>query len=98
LISAEQQQAYMKQFSDYFYICLYGEEPAGYIGVIEDDIRVATHPKFQNSGIASFMINNIKTLFPKASAKIKISNNASLAVFKKCGFEVKYYLLEQKNE
>lgn len=93
-ITYEQQQVYMEQFSDHFYICLYNNEPAGYIGIIDDDIRVATHPSFQNKGIATFMVNNLKKLFPNSIAKIKIDNKASLALFKKCGFKIKYYLLE----
>lgn len=93
-IMEEQHTLYMKQFSDHFYICLYNNEPAGYIGIINEDIRVATHPNFQKKGIATFMVNNVKTLFPNSVAKIKIDNKASLALFQKCGFKIQYYLLE----
>jgi GNAT superfamily N-acetyltransferase len=94
IITQEQQQAYMSQYNDYFYICLYKGKPAGYIGVIDNDIRVATHPDYQGKGVGSFMVKQIKKLQPSSVAKVKIDNKASLGLFKKCGFEIKYYLLE----
>jgi RimJ/RimL family protein N-acetyltransferase len=94
IITQEQQQAYMSQYNDYFYICLYKGKPAGYIGVIDDDIRVATHPDYQGRGVGSFMVKEIKKIQPLSVAKVKIDNKASLALFKKCGFKIKYYLLE----
>jgi RimJ/RimL family protein N-acetyltransferase len=94
IITQEQQQAYMSQYGDYFYICLYKGEPAGYIGVIDNDIRVATHPDYQGKGVGSFMVKEIKKLQPSSVAKVKIDNKASLGLFKKCGFEIKFYLLE----
>ena len=94
-IEPEQHQEYMKNYSDYFYICLYNNEPVGYIGIINDDIRVATHPDFQGKGIGSFMVQEMWKMHPTAVAKVKINNDASLNLFKKCGFKIKYYLLEQ---
>ena len=96
IIDPEAHQEYMKKYSDCFYICLIDEIPAGYVGVIQNDIRVATHPNFQGQGVGKFMINNIMNLNPAAHAKIKIDNQASLRLFKSCGFEKKYYLLEKK--
>ena len=95
VIEPFQHEQYMKQFSNCFYICLYNEEPAGYIGIVNDDIRVATHPDFQGKGVGSFMVKEICKIYPNAVAKVKLDNKASLALFKKCGFKVKYYLLEQ---
>ena len=94
VITQKQQQDYMSQYNDYFYICLYKGEPAGYIGVIDDDIRVATHPDYQGKGVGSFMVREIKKLCPTSMAKVKIENKASLGLFQKCGFKIKYYLLE----
>tara|TARA_R110000822_G_scaffold287043_1_gene408343 strand:- start:4260 stop:4643 length:384 start_codon:yes stop_codon:yes gene_type:complete len=88
-------EEYMKQFSNCFYICLQNNKPAGFIGVIGDDIRVATHPDFQGKGVGSFMVKEIRKMYPTALAKVKIENNESLTLFKKCGFKIKYYLLEQ---
>jgi ribosomal protein S18 acetylase RimI-like enzyme len=84
----------MSQYNDYFYICLYKGKPAGYIGVIDNDIRVATHPDYQGKGIGSFMVKEIKKIQPSSVAKVKVDNKASLGLFKKCGFKIKFYLLE----
>lgn len=97
-ITQEQQQAYMSQYNDCFYICLYNGEPAGYIGVIDDDIRVATHPDYQGKGVASFMINEIMKIHTNALAKVKVDNEASLRLFKSCGFTEKFFVLGKKNE
>ena len=86
----------MEQHSDCFYLCILDEQPAGYVGVINDDIRIATHPDFQKKGVGKFLLSEIKNVFPSAYAKIKIDNEASLKLFQSAGFEVKYYLLERK--
>jgi len=96
IIEIEDHQEYMKKYSDCFYICLIDEDPAGYVGVIQDDIRVATHPNFQGQGVGKFMINQIMKMNPVAYAKVKIDNKASLKLFKSCGFEKKYFLLEKQ--
>jgi len=96
IIDPESHQEYMKKYSDCFYICLIDEDPAGYVGVIQDDIRVATHPNFQGQGVGKFMINQIMNINPNAYAKVKIDNQTSLRLFKSCGFEKKYYLLEKE--
>jgi len=74
---------------------LIDENPAGYVGVIDLDIRVATHPEFQGKGVGKFMINALMTLYPESFAKIKVENTASLRLFESCGFSKKYYILEK---
>ena len=95
-ISPGQQENYMAENEEYFYICLADEEPAGYVGVIEEDIRVATHPDFQGVGVGSFMIDEIHKLYPTAQAKVKVNNIASFSLFVKNGYKVKYYILERE--
>ena len=46
-ITPEQQTAYMTKYSDCFRIALLNNEPVGYIGVIENDIRICVHPDYQ---------------------------------------------------
>ena len=94
-ITVEQQRQYMKKFNNNFYICLYKSDPAGYIGIIENDIRVATHPQFQGKGIGSFMVNSVMEMYPDAYAKVKIDNIASYNLFKKCGFKVNQFVAEK---
>ena len=95
-ITSIQQAEYMLKYNSNFWICLADITPAGYVGVIDDDIRIATHPDFQGKGVGSYMINEIIKRCPNAVAKVKLDNNASLKLFEKCGFTKKYYLLEKR--
>jgi len=87
-ITEEQQTKYMINNAYNYRICLVDEIPAGYVGVIEDDIRICTHPDFQNMGIAKFMIIECMKIWPTAHAKVKLGNTASDKLFISCGFEV----------
>lgn len=92
-ITPEQQKQYMKKYSDCYRIALLKGQPVGFVGVIEDDIRVCTHPEFQGNGIGKFMINECMKVWPTAFAKVKINNEASLKLFEACGFTKKFYIL-----
>ena len=94
-IAKQEHAGFMQEHGDNFYICLLGEQPAGYAGIIGKDIRVATHPDFQNKGVGKFMINSLMKRHPEAFAKVKIDNEASLRLFESCGFKKKYYILEK---
>jgi GNAT superfamily N-acetyltransferase len=94
-ITEIEQATYMLEYNSNFWVCLVENIPTGYVGVIDNDIRVATHPDFQGMGIATFMINQIMTIEPQAIAKVKFDNEPSLKLFEKCGFKKKYYLLER---
>ena len=94
-ITPEQQRRYMKKYKNNYYICLWKNEPVGYVGQIDGDIRIATHPDFQQRGVGSFMINEIMKKHPECYGKVKIKNQASLSMFEKCGFKKKYYILER---
>ena len=94
-VTKEQQLQYMSEYNDCFYVCLINKEPAGYVGVIDKDIRVATHPDFQGKGVGKYMINQLMEIHPNAYAKVKLKNEASLKLFEKCGFKKKFYILEK---
>lgn len=95
-ITEEQQIEYMTKHHNCFRICLDNDDPVGYVGVIDNDIRIATSPSYQKRGVGKFMLQQIETVFPGAVAKIKIENEASLKLFLSGGFKVKYYLLERE--
>jgi len=92
-ITEEMQESYMKNHSQFYRIALVDGEPAGYVGVIDDDIRVCTHPDFQGKGVGKFMINKCMEIWPTAFAKVKVDNEASLRLFRSCGFKKKFYIL-----
>ena len=94
-ISRQNHLHYMEKHGENFYICLVDDEPAGYVGVIDRDIRVATHPDFQGKGVGKFMINALMILYPDSLAKVKIENTPSLRLFEACGFTKRYYILEK---
>ena len=94
-ISQQDHENYMKKNSHFFWICLDKGSPIGYIGIIDNDIRIATHPDYQGLGVGSFMLNEIMKVYPNAIAKVKIANTASLKLFEKNGFTKKYYILEK---
>jgi len=94
-ITEAQQVGYMTNNAQFYRVCLVDGNPAGFIGVIDDDIRVCTHPDYQKKGVGKFMVEAIMKEFPTALAKIKITNEASLKLFESCGFTKHFYLLKQ---
>lgn len=94
-ITEQQQNEYMSKHEQFYYVCLLGDDPVGFVGVINDDIRVATRPGYKKMGVAKFMINEIMKIFPNAIAKIKSNNIASIALFKSCGFETEYLIMKK---
>ena len=94
-ISSSNHMTYMKKYGTMYYICLIENQAAGFVGVIDDDIRVATHPSFKKRGVGKFMIDELMKRHPNGVAKVKVENEASVRLFESCGFTKKYYLLEK---
>ena len=89
---------YMNLNNEKYYICLENDDPVGFVGSVNNDIRFAVIKEKQGKGIGNYMIGFIKTKFPKAQAKVKIENISSLKCFKKNGYKIKYYILESEIE
>jgi ribosomal protein S18 acetylase RimI-like enzyme len=102
-ITEEQQEKYMQKYNDCYYLCLQNETPVGYVGVVDDDIRICTDPEHQKLGAGAFMLNEIIKVFPNATAKILKDNTPSINLFKKCNFTIVnedknlYYLVYGKH-
>lgn len=97
-ITIDQQINYMEKYNDNYYVCLYNGEPCGFIGEIDGDIRICTHPTYHSKGIGTFMIREFSNIKNDIYAKIKIDNIASIKAFEKAGYEKKYYILEPINK
>ena len=94
-ITTEMQINYMNTHSQYYRVAVINNIPAGYVGVIEDDIRICTHPDFQGQGIGKFMLTEIMKIFPNAYGKVKINNEASRRLFLKAGFKEKFIIYDK---
>jgi len=98
VISSEAQVAYMGVFASCYRVALVDGVPAGFVGVIDGDIRVCTHPDFQGLGVGRFMIEGIMRVFPGAFAKVKVGNEASVRLFESCGFRKKFFIFERDDD
>ena len=94
-ITKDQQRRYMEKHHGEYIVALYNDEPAGFAGSLDNDIRVCVHPDYQGKGIAGFLITELMERFPDSFAKVKIENEASRKLFESCGFQIKYWLMER---
>ena len=101
-ITPEQQAKYMTKYGDGYFICLSEKEkPIGFIGEVEDDIRVAVIQDFQRMGVGKFMVNEFMKLRPDSYAKMQHDNIASKKLFESSGFtyvkmDDNFYYYEKK--
>jgi ribosomal protein S18 acetylase RimI-like enzyme len=97
-ISADEQIDFMKDHWHEYLIALKDQrDPCGFVGVIDGDIRVCTHPDYQGVGVGKFMIQEIAKRFPNAVAKIKTENLASKALFEASGFENTFLIYQKRS-
>ena len=82
-ITSEQQIQYMDKNHTHYYICVLKNKPLGFIGVMENDIRLCTHPDAQGKGVATFMLEEIVKLYPNATGRILKDNLPSQKAFEK---------------
>lgn len=87
-ISEEQQKKYMSKHSQDYWICLNGEIPVGFIGVVENDIRLAVEPSYKNKGVGTFMVGEISKIDKNATAKVLLDNTPSQKTFEKNNFQI----------
>jgi len=85
-ITKVDQCRYMEKHNDDYYICLHEGVPVGYIGAVDNDIRIAVHKDYQRQGIGEAMVREFMLLKPDSRAKILIYNTVSQKLFEKCGF------------
>lgn len=87
-ITSEQQIEYMSKYGDCYEICLSGDTPVGFVGVVDNDIRFAVEPNFHGKGVGKYMIMDLIHKNPDSTAKVKHDNLASMKVFESCGFKL----------
>jgi GNAT superfamily N-acetyltransferase len=93
-ITPEQQQKYMAAHWQEFFIALIENEPAGFVGCVNGEIRTCTHPDFQKRGVGVFMMREIIKLFPRSVSKVKMENTASRRMCEAAGQVARYVIYE----
>ena len=95
LISVATHHKYMVDNFQNYLLCIEEGKIIGFIGHVNNDIRLATRKSHQNKGAGKFMVEGFMKKFPNSFAKVKINNKASEKLFESCGFKKKYYILEK---
>ncbi|GLR88146.1 GNAT family N-acetyltransferase [Bradyrhizobium iriomotense] len=85
-ITSQQQRTYMKLHWRNYFIAILEARPVGFVGSIDNDIRVCVHPDHWRRGIGRFLITELMQRFPHASARVKERNEAGNALFRSTGF------------
>jgi ribosomal protein S18 acetylase RimI-like enzyme len=96
--SDESHIKYMKQYGKYYYIAIVDDIAVGFVGVVDNDIRIAIDPDYKNLGIGKQLIGFIVNKFPLSIAKIKYNNIASIKLFENCGFNKTFILMENQKD
>mgnify|MGYP006089255471 CR=1 FL=1 len=95
-IDEKTHESFMDKYSKNYLIAITDEkEVVGFAGVVDNDIRIAVDPDFKGLGVGTRLLKKIKNEFPNSAAKISIDNEASMRLFKSCGFIKKFYILHQ---
>jgi RimJ/RimL family protein N-acetyltransferase len=99
-ITEDQQKSYMEKYEKNYWICLSGNTPVGFVGMVDNDIRLAVQPKSKGMGIGTFMIQELIKNHKDGTAKVLLDNLSSQKVFEKNNFtnyksdeKFKYYKL-----
>ncbi len=94
ILSGAHRKYMFNHFSNYL-LCVENDEVLGFIGHVENDIRLGTRKEYQRRGVAKLMVESFMEKYPDAFAKVKLDNEASLKLFERCSFNKKYYILEK---
>lgn len=85
----------MARHSSCYLIALRDGKPAGYGGVVENDLRICVHPDEQARGIGQRLLEAVMKRFPGAEVRVRWGNEASLRLFSKCGY-APYLIIMQR--
>lgn len=85
-ITPADQNEYMKKHGKDYFVCIEDGVPVGFIGAVDNDIRLAVDVQYRRKGIGRFMIDIFMIMKPDSTAKVKYNNTASINLFRSCGF------------
>jgi ribosomal protein S18 acetylase RimI-like enzyme len=102
-ITVAMQHAYMSKYKDCYRIAVnQNTEGIGYIGDVDNDIRIAVHPNYKGKGMGKIMLSLFMESRREGVAKVLKNNQASLRLFTKCNFKIEredetFYFLKYSN-
>lgn len=77
----------MKNHNKDYKVCILNNIPVGFIGEVDFDLRLAVHERYQNKGVAKYMLKNFKTK-KHTIGKVKKDNIHSKSLFISCGWKL----------
>lgn len=81
-ITKAQQKEYMKIHGENYYVFLdKSNKPLGFVGVVDNDLRLAVLPEYQHTGIGKFMLDFIRIKHPDMIVKVRKTNKAGQSFF-----------------
>lgn len=96
-ITTEQQINYMSDNSYRYKICIYENNPVGYVGILgENEITYCVDSNYKNLGIGTFMVNEFMKNHTELTAFVIPENISSCKVFEKLGFEKQIFFKYKK--
>jgi len=84
---------YMLHNSKFYEVCVADNIFAGFVGLVNGDIRIGVSNKFKRKGIGKFMLQNFKKFEQIKQVKIKVDNEASIKLFESLGFKKNLYIM-----
>lgn len=94
-IEIEDHFNYMLYNSKFYEVCLADNVFAGFVGLVDGDLRIGVSDQFKQKGIGKFMLENFKAFKAVKEVKVKIDNEASRKLFESFGFKKRYYILNR---
>lgn len=96
IISQDIHYDFMKKHYDNYFVLFLSDiqRVVGFVGCVNNDIRVAVHSDFKKMGLGKDLILFIKNKYPNSIAKVKPDNIASLKLFQSCGFKNTWCIYE----
>lgn len=91
-ITKEQQEKYMNRYGNDFYVCIDDDIIYGFIGVVDNDLKIAVIPECQRSGIGEFMILEVFPRYKNCKIKVRKNNKKGINFFNK--LELEYTLVD----
>jgi ribosomal protein S18 acetylase RimI-like enzyme len=72
-----------KYGSNYYVFCLENDVPIGFIGVVDNDLRIAIDPDYKTKGVGSKMLIFILKKYPTLDIKVRKTNISGQQFFDK---------------